>query len=60
LRTATTGEIASLSGAGDDPRYFQISMPVQPGIRAGRWDERGNVNGIVKAKLDGSVLALVY
>jgi hypothetical protein len=35
-------------------------MPVQPGIRAGRWDERGNVNGIVKAKLDGSVLALVY
>jgi hypothetical protein len=25
------GEIASLSGAGDDPRYFQISLPVQPG-----------------------------
>ena len=25
------GEIASLSGAGDDPRYFQISVPVQPG-----------------------------
>jgi len=24
------GEIASLSGAGDDPRYFQISVPVQP------------------------------
>ena len=23
------GEIASLSGAGDDPRYFQISVPVQ-------------------------------
>ena len=25
------GEIASLSGAGDDPRYFQISAPVQAG-----------------------------
>jgi hypothetical protein len=24
-------QIASLSGAGDDPRYFQISVPVQPG-----------------------------
>jgi hypothetical protein len=23
------GEIASLSGAADDPRYFQISVPVQ-------------------------------
>jgi hypothetical protein len=30
-RTAITGEIASLSGAADDPRYFQISVPVQPG-----------------------------
>jgi hypothetical protein len=25
------GEIASLSGAPDDARYFQISVPVQPG-----------------------------
>ena len=25
------GEIASLSGAGDNARYFQISVPVQPG-----------------------------
>ena len=25
------GEIASLAGAADDPRYFQISLPVQPG-----------------------------
>ncbi|MEI8290747.1 MAG: tetratricopeptide repeat-containing serine protease family protein, partial [Verrucomicrobiota bacterium] len=24
------GEIASLAGASDDPRYFQISVPVQP------------------------------
>ena len=44
------GEIASLSGAGDDPRYFQISAPVQPGNSGGALvDERGNVIGIVSA-----------
>jgi S1-C subfamily serine protease len=49
------GEIASLSGAGDDPRYFQISAPVQPGNSGGALvDERGNVIGIVSAKLDAS------
>jgi len=52
-------EIASLSGAGDDPRYFQISVPVQPGNSGGALvDERGNVIGIVSAKLDaGAALA---
>jgi TPR repeat protein len=49
------GEIASLSGAADDPRYFQISVPVQPGNSGGALvDERGNVVGIVAAKLDAS------
>ena len=49
------GEIASLSGAGDDPRYFQISVPVQPGNSGGALvDERGNVIGIVSAKLDAA------
>ena len=46
------GEIASLSGAGDDVRYFQISVPVQPGNSGGALvDERGNVVGVVSAKL---------
>jgi len=50
------GEIASLAGAGDDPRYFQISLPVQPGNSGGALvDARGNVVGIVAAKLDASV-----
>jgi TPR repeat protein len=50
------GEIASLSGAADDPRYFQISVPVQPGNSGGALvDDRGNVIGIVSAKLDASV-----
>jgi S1-C subfamily serine protease len=48
----TKGEIASLSGAGDDVRYFQTSVPVQPGNSGGALvDERGNVVGVVSAKL---------
>ncbi|MGO9588223.1 MAG: serine protease [Limisphaerales bacterium] len=47
------GEIASLSGSQDDPRYFQISVPVQPGNSGGALvDEHGNVVGIVSAKLN--------
>jgi S1-C subfamily serine protease len=47
------GEIAALSGAQDDPRYFQISVPVQPGNSGGALvDERGNVVGVVAAKLN--------
>ncbi|HMH08732.1 MAG TPA: serine protease [Terriglobales bacterium] len=53
------GEIASLSGIQDDARYFQISVPVQPGNSGGALvDERGNVVGIVSAKL--SAAAALY
>ena len=46
------GEIAALSGAADDARYFQISVPVQPGNSGGALvDERGNVVGVVSTKL---------
>jgi S1-C subfamily serine protease len=49
------GEIASLSGAEDDARYFQISVPVQPGNSGGALvDEHGNVVGIVAAKLNAA------
>jgi S1-C subfamily serine protease len=49
------GEIASLSGAIDDARYFQISVPVQPGNSGGALvDEHGNVVGVVSAKLNAS------
>ena len=48
----TKGEISSLTGAHDDARYFQISVPVQPGNSGGALvDERGNVVGVVSAKL---------
>ena len=49
------GEIAALAGAADDARYFQVSLPVQPGNSGGALvDERGNVVGIVSAKLDAA------
>jgi S1-C subfamily serine protease len=49
----TRGEISSLAGMGDDSRYFQISVPVQPGNSGGALvDENGNVVGVVTARLD--------
>ncbi len=45
-------------GAQDDARYFQISVPVQPGPADGvpsggaLVDEHGNVVGVVSAKLN--------
>jgi S1-C subfamily serine protease len=49
------GEIAALSGAQDDPKYFQISVPVQPGNSGGALvEERGNVVGVVSAKLNAA------
>jgi hypothetical protein len=48
----TRGEISSLAGIHDDPREFQISVPVQPGNSGGALvDERGNVVGVVAEKL---------
>jgi len=50
------GEIGSLAGVHDDPRYFQISVAVQPGNSGGALvDAHGNVVGIVAAKLNPSV-----
>jgi len=49
----TRGEVSSLAGILDDPRYLQISVPVQPGNSGGALvDDRGNVVGVVTARLD--------
>ena len=54
------GEIGSLAGIQDDPRFFQISVPVQPGNSGGALvDEHGNVVGIVSAKLNASAALAV-
>jgi uncharacterized protein len=46
------GDIGSLAGIQDDPRYFQISLPVQHGNSGGALvDVHGNVVGIVAARL---------
>ena len=48
----TSGLISSLTGLRDDPKHFQISVPVQPGNSGGALvDNRGNVIGVVTAKL---------
>ena len=48
----TRGEISSLNGMADDPRSWQISVPVQPGNSGGPLlDENGNLIGIVVSKL---------
>ena len=49
----TSGDISKLSGFKDDPRTFQISVPVQPGNSGGALiDEDGNVVGVVVARLN--------
>jgi TPR repeat protein/uncharacterized membrane protein YhaH (DUF805 family) len=48
----TRGEISSVNGFRDDPREWQISVPVQPGNSGGALlDEDGNLVGIVVSKL---------
>ena len=49
----TRGEISSMAGIRDNPRYFQISVPVQPGNSGGPLvDESGNAVGVVTSRLD--------
>lgn len=53
------GEIASLAGIQDDPKWFQVSLPVQPGNSGGALvDTSGNVIGVIVAKL-GARAALI-
>jgi hypothetical protein len=54
----TTGNVSALAGLGDDPKYLQITAPVQPGNSGGPLlDESGNLIGVITAKLDAMAIA---
>lgn len=53
----TDGIISSKSGIADDVRYYQISVPVQPGNSGGPlFNKDGNVIGITSAKLNSQAV----
>lgn len=54
----TKGEISSQTGMKDDPRHWQISVPVQPGNSGGPLlNEKGEIIGVIVAKLDAIATA---
>ena len=53
----TKGDINSLNGFGDDPRAWQISVPLQPGNSGGALiDESGSLVGVVVSGLSWKVI----
>jgi len=56
----TSGEISSQTGFQDDPRQWQISVPIQPGNSGGPLcDENGNLIGIVESTLNPLTMAKI-
>jgi S1-C subfamily serine protease len=53
----TDGIISSKSGIADDIRYYQISVPLQPGNSGGPlFNKDGNIVGITSAKLNSDAV----
>ena len=56
----TTGIVSALAGIGDDTRFLQMTVPVQPGNSGGPLlDLEGRVVGVVVGKLDAVKVASV-
>jgi len=52
------GNVSALAGLHDDPRFLQISAPVQPGNSGGPLlDSSGHLIGVVTAKLNAALVA---
>ena len=57
----TSGIVSSKSGYKGDITLYQISVPVQPGNSGGPlFDNRGNLIGIIAAKLGGDTQNVSY
>lgn len=55
----TDGIVSAKSGAGDDVRFYQISVPLQPGNSGGPlFNSRGEIIGITTAKLNGKSVGI--
>jgi S1-C subfamily serine protease len=55
----TDGSISSLSGIKDDIRYYQISVPIQPGNSGGPlFNKNGDIIGITTAKLNSQAVGV--
>jgi S1-C subfamily serine protease len=53
----TDGIVSSASGISDDLRYYQISVPLQPGNSGGPlFNKNGDVIGITSAQLNGAAV----
>ena len=53
----TDGIISSSSGVSDDIRYYQISVPIQPGNSGGPlFNDDGNIIGLTTAKLNSEAV----
>lgn len=54
-----SGIVSAASGLGDDPRFYQTSIPLQPGNSGGPLlNERGEVIGITSSKPNTLAIAL--
>ena len=60
VANVTTGTVSALAGIGNDARFMQMTVPVQPGSSGGPLlDLQGRVVGVVVSKLDALRVASV-
>jgi len=54
----TTGTVSALAGLGNDTRFIQITVPIQPGNSGGPLlDQGGNIVGVIVSSLNAFTMA---